>query len=378
MVNNMDIQVVTQQTEQHDQVCIENLEYLSRIDCSYRSDLLQPGAFFDIACGNDVTSTDHSNLTPSIEQTDSQNMFDSSDDCTEDDLSGIFLASILNGPAHDRIITYREHKEQMCALNDKWECELDRTIRQSEELLYEQAKVAEEYDQKLSGDSWLKEAFDQARTKEKESQRTEAQLREQYRELKLRLDNEMHERNLCNKRLQLLESTMEEMKVTQSKIRETNAKTTSDVKDAMRKGFLRELSDVLESDSIVIKDSSEDKVSNANNTINVGKEIRTLLSKYQTISRIEMKHVLLEQKTAMQEEIASQILQHEKHFKLEKDKLVATHEAKIEQLSSDALNDRGLLILEMRRAFDDFKAREEEPKPILLCLKEICRNLYVG
>ena len=172
---------------------IQNLDYIRQNNKSGSS--INNARNDEDADAFDGTLTDHSSLTPSFADPLQQGSDDdlSLGESTGDNNSGPFLAAFLKNNAPGKKISYREHKDLMRALNDKWECELERTIRQSEELLYEQAKVVED-DQGVMADRQMKEALDKAKEKEKAALKMEAKLREEYRDLKSQLDKEVENR----------------------------------------------------------------------------------------------------------------------------------------------------------------------------------------
>lgn len=78
--------------------------------------------------------TDNSTLTRSMAY-DSTSEIMSKDSMGDDSILGDYL---LDGHGKDATITYEEHKRALMALNDRWESELEQTIRQSQDMLYEQ------------------------------------------------------------------------------------------------------------------------------------------------------------------------------------------------------------------------------------------------
>lgn len=324
---------------------IQNLDYIRKPKSSTEGN---GGITYDVY-GHDNLSSANSSLTPSIHDplahlTDDDGL--GSDGSTDMNESGQFLSTLLSGPSPGRKISYREHKELMRALNDKWECELDRVVRQSEELLYEQAKVVED-DQGILADRHMKEALDQAKEKEKAALRMEAKLRDEYRELKLQLDEELNNREEREDKLE-------------SPTKRSGAGGIGAAKKAIQRYCLAELNNALSEDFDVTGEVSDNESSIAHDSFR--KEIRGKVRNFQNSVKVKTNNAILEAELSLQKENAAALEKCKEQWKSDIEELTKAHEAKTQELHQDAERDREHLISDMKQSFEESMSRALQKK----------------
>lgn len=333
---------------QTDKTCIQNLEFINNVHSPEQSrkgvlnkdELEQHDATLD---------DDHSSLTPSdVDSLELQETKLDSSESTKDADSGPFLASFLDSRSPTKTISCEEHKELMSALNDKWDCELDHAVRNSEDMLYEQA-INVDHKKGILTDRTLKEELDRAREKEKAALRTEAKLREEFRQLKTMLNEEISKRESYERQLDFGETVIDGT---------SNATYKSPaVKDnikgattAIQKFCLNELSQVLDQSIEIAKDSvKDDKFSNNS----FRKEIWISARKYQKKEDAKAKISLRDKEKSLDEENTMNLEESKQESRIQIEKFRKEHNNAIEKFYKDAERDREKLIADMKASFHD-------------------------
>lgn len=239
------------------------------------------------------------------------------DSSSVDDESSLTTSS--SSRPTSRVVDHEEHVSAMSALNDRWECELERAVRESEERLYEQARASAEI---VVDASDLEEADSDAR---RAIDRV-ARLREECAESRRRLDAD---------------------------------RAVDGAAERTRRRFLRVLEDSLdledeEDESVPSKNHDEDYTDDdTNESFDVGEEVRTSLRLFKSALRSEANTALLERERRLREENSLRLRTLEREFRQRKDDLLKAHEEKLRRLRDDHLLDRTLLVMEMREAYEE-------------------------
>ena len=195
----------------------------------------------------------------------------------------------------------------------------------------------------------MKEELDRAREKEKAALRTEAKLREEFRQLKTMLNEEISKRESYERQLDFGETVIDGT---------SNATYKSPaVKDnikgattAIQKCCLNELSQVLDQSIEIAKDSvKDDKFSNNS----FRKEIWISARKYQKKEDAKAKISLRDKEKSLDEENTMNLEESKQESRIQIEKFRKEHNNAIEKFYKDAERDREKLIADMKASFHD-------------------------